>query len=382
VEGENVPLADELLGSASIVDLTKCLRTVAPDQKWSAVKACAKVFDGLSLSERNALVRSALLDELPATYASSAKIVRRALKDPSFEGWMLWPVGEALAFKALSSARESDFDDGLKLLAQLTSRFTSEFAIRIFLNADLERTIAAAIVWTTNEDERVRRLASEGTRPRLPWAKSVPALRTHPQATLAILDLLYTDWSETVRRSVANHLNDISRFDSDLAVRTAKRWLDHPKETTPQLVRHAMRTLIKQAHPGALALMGFSSSETISIERPTLNNGVVPLGGELVFESVVVNEGAQEARLVIDYVIHYRKANGQSAPRVFKLSIKMLAPGERLVVSKHHSFRPISTRKHYVGPHALEIQVNGARSEGVVFDVVGSTEHFPTATPK
>jgi 3-methyladenine DNA glycosylase AlkC len=295
---------------------------------------------------------------------------------------MLWPVGEALAFKALSSAREIDVDDGLKLLAQLTTRFSSEFAIRIFLNADLERTIAAAIVWTTNRDEWVRRLASEGTRPRLPWAKSVPALRTRPGAALAILDLLYTDESETVRRSVANHLNDISRFDPDLAVRTASRWLDHPKETTPQLVRHAMRTLIKQAHPGALALMGFSTSDSISIGRPTLENGVVPLGGELVFEAAIVNEGQKEARLVIDYVIHYRKANGQSAPKVFKLSVKTLVPGERVVVQKRHSFKPISTRKHYVGPHGVEIQVNGARSESVAFEVVGSTERFQTATPK
>jgi 3-methyladenine DNA glycosylase AlkC len=377
-----VPLADQLLGSTSIVDLTKCLRRVAPDQKWSAVRACVKAFDGLSLSERNAIVRTALLDELPATYASSAKIVRAALKDPSFEGWMLWPVGEALAFKALASPRGSDFDDGLKLLAQLTTRFTSEFAIRIFLNADLERTIAAAIVWTTNRDEWVRRLASEGTRPRLPWAKSVPALRSRPGAGLAILDLLYADESETVRRSVANHLNDISRFDPDLAVRTASRWLDHPRETTAQLVRHAMRTLIKQAHPGALALMGFSTSDSISIERPTLGNEVVPLGGELVFASVVANEGETQARLVIDYVIHYRKANGQTAPKVFKLSVRTLAPGERVAVHKRHSFKPISTRKHYVGPHAIEIQVNGARSESVVFDVVASSERLQTVVPK
>jgi len=377
-----VPLADELLGPSSAVDLARCLKSVAPDQKWSAVKGCAKSFDGATLSERNGLVRAALLGELPPTYVSSAKIVRAALKDPEFAGWMLWPVGEALAFKALASTRERDFDDGLKLLAQMTGRFTSEFAIRIFLNADLERSIAAAIVWTSSSDESVRRLASEGTRPRLPWAKSVPALRARPQSALAILDLLYTDESETVRRSVANHLNDISRFDADVAVRTASRWLDHPQETTPKLVRHAMRTLIKQAHPGALALMGFSSTDGISVDRPTLENGVVPLGGELVFDGVIVNEGPHRARVVIDYVIHYRKASGQTAPKVFKLSTKTLAPGERVVVHKRHSFKPISTRKHYVGPHAIEIQVNGARSESVLFDVVGTLDGFRTVAAK
>jgi 3-methyladenine DNA glycosylase AlkC len=355
---------------------------VAPDQKWSGVKACAKSFDQLSLSERNGVVRVALLVELPSSYAASAKIVRAAMKDPSFTGWMLWPVGEALAFKALASARDSDFDDGLKLLAQLTGRFTSEFAIRIFLNADLDRTIATAIVWATNRDESIRRLASEGTRPRLPWAKSVPELRTRPQAALAILDLLYTDESETVRRSVANHLNDISRVDPDLAVRTATRWLNHPRETTPQLVRHAMRTLIKQAHPGALALMGYSASDGIVVDRPSLENGVVPLGGELVFDGVIKNEGDKPVRLAIDYVVHYRKASGQSAPKVFKLTTKTLAPGEHLVVHKRHSFKPISTRKHYVGPHAVEIQVNGVRSESAIFDVVGGTEPFRLVAPR
>jgi hypothetical protein len=143
-----------------------------------------------------------------------------------------------------------------------------------------------------------------------------------------------------------------------------------------------MRTLIKQAHPGALALMGFSTSDSISIERPTLGNEVVPLGGELVFASVVANEGETQARLVIDYVIHYRKANGQTAPKVFKLSVRTLAPGERVAVHKRHSFKPISTRKHYVGPHAIEIQVNGARSESVVFDVVASSERLQTVVPK
>jgi len=121
------------------------------------------------------------------------------------------------------------------------------------------------VLWTASNDEAVRRLASEGTRPRLPWAKQVPVFRTQTAAALPILDLLYRDESETVRRSVANHLNDISRADPDLAVRTARRWLKKPDENTPRLVRHAMRTLVKQANPGALTLLGFSSADDISI---------------------------------------------------------------------------------------------------------------------
>jgi hypothetical protein len=139
---------------------------------------------------------------------------------------------------------------------------------------------------------------------------------------------------------------------------------------TPRLVRHAMRTLIKQAHPGALSLMGFAAPETVAIGRPKVMAKVVPLGGELLFESVVVNQGSSEIRLVIDYVVHYQKANGTLAPKVFKLSTKTLAPGERLRINKRHSFKPISTRKHYAGRHTIELQVNGSRSQGTSFDVV------------
>jgi 3-methyladenine DNA glycosylase AlkC len=370
VKEVTVPTADELLSAPAVIELAECLRLAAPNQGWARVRASTKNFDGLALGERAVVVRDALLADLPASYAATAKIVRKMLKNEAFTSWMIWPVGEAAAVRALASTKSGDFEDGLRLLAQLTGRFSSEFAIRSFLNADLQRTLDAAIIWTRDLDEAVRRLASEGTRPRLPWAKQVPAFRAQPAAAIEILSRLYRDESETVRRSVANHLNDISRADPNLAVRTATRWLKKPDANTPRLVRHAMRTLIKQAHPGALALMGFAASETVSIGRPKVQAKVVPLGGELVFESVVVNQGSSEIRLVIDYIVHYQKANGTQAPKVFKLSTKTLAPGERLRIQKRHSFKPISTRRHYAGRHTIELQVNGSRSQGTSFDVV------------
>jgi 3-methyladenine DNA glycosylase AlkC len=365
-----VPTADELLSTSQVRILTTCLRAAAPERAWTTLGASIKHFGELGLVERAMLVRDALLTDLPDSYAQSAKILRVALKNDSFGSWMTWPVGEAVSVLALSSPRDSDFDDGLKMLAQLTTRFSSEFAIRNFLNADLERTLGAALGWARHDDEAVRRLASEGTRPRLPWAKQVPAFRTKPAAAIGILDILYTDESETVRRSVANHLNDISRADPELAVRTATRWLKNPSDTTPRLVRHAMRTLIKQAYPAALSLMGFGAPEGIVVSGPTVEVDVVSLGGELVFKSVIGNEGPHEARLVIDYIVHYRKANGATAPKVFKLSTKTLLPGERLEIRKRHSFKPISTRKHYVGQHSIELQVNGMRSDAATFEVV------------
>jgi hypothetical protein len=133
-----------------------------------------------------------------------------------------------------------------------------------------------------------------------------------------------------------------------------------------------MRTLIKQADPGALALMGFPPARDIAVVGPDVAEPVVPLGGELVFDATVTNHGTRAASLAIDYVIHYRKANGTLAPKVFKLTTKVLAPGGRITISKRHSFKPISTRRHYPGRHAVELQVNGARSGSADFDVVAS----------
>jgi hypothetical protein len=130
-----------------------------------------------------------------------------------------------------------------------------------------------------------------------------------------------------------------------------------------------MRTLIKQAHPDALALMGFASPAEIAIKDLRVDRTVVSIGDVLVFEGVVINEGPHDVRLAIDYVVHYRKANGSTAPKVFKLTAKTLSPGESLVVNKRHSFKPISTRRHYAGPHSIELQVNGLRSKRVDFDV-------------
>ncbi|MFI6759709.1 hypothetical protein ACIBF5_11305 [Micromonospora sp. NPDC050417] len=276
---------------------------------------------------------------------------------------------EAVAVRALGSPRDGDFEAGLGLLAALTSRLTSEFALRTFLNADLDRTLATAVGWSGHPDEHVRRLASEGTRPRLPWAKQVPALKQRHDATLPILDALYRDDVEYVRRSVANHLNDVSRLAPDLAVATAARWSARPEPTTPRLVRHAMRTLVKAADPGALALLGFPPAADVTVSGPYLAETSVGLGGELAFELVVANKGTQDANLVIDYVVHHRKANGTLAPKVFKLTTRVLAPGQQLTLSRRHSFRPISTRRYYPGEHAIEVQVNGVRSGTASFDL-------------
>jgi 3-methyladenine DNA glycosylase AlkC len=357
-----MPTADELLSTDAVLGLIDCLAVAAPDRPSTALRQAVGELPGQALAERARAVRDALLTDLPGGYRQFAAIVHRALDDPGFTGWMTWPVTEAVAVLATAPGADTEaFESGLELLSRLTPRLTGEFAIRTFLDSDLDRTLAAVSGWTAHPDEHVRRLASEGTRPRLPWARRVRTLLARPEAVVPVLDALYRDPSDYVRRSVANHLNDISRADPGLATDTARRWLLRPDAHTAALVRHAMRTLVKAGDPVALGLLGFAPPAHITITGFAVTASTVRVGGELIFDFSVRNDGAEPIRLAIDYVIHHRKANGALTPKVFKLTTRTLEPGGGTTIAKSHSFRPISTRRYYPGEHAVEIQVNGTR---------------------
>lgn len=355
-----MPFADELLGRPAVDGLAAVLRRMAPERDWSAVELAAQQLADLGLSDRARAVGRAVVDGLPPDVDAAEAVIDAALAEDDFTGWMIWPVTEAVA-DLTSAAEPGRFDQGLGLLVRLTPRLSSEFALRHFLNRDLARTLDHALRWTRSPDEHVRRLASEGTRPRLPWARGVLALQADPGATTDILDALHQDPSPTVRRSVANHLNDVSRLDPALAVATASRWAATPDATTPAVVRHAMRTLVKQADPGALALLGFGTPDGLEVTGPVLDRDRLALGDALAFTATVTNRTDTTCRVAIDYVVHFRKANGSSSPKVFKLAQRTLAPGGSADLRGRHVFRELTTRRHHAGQHALEIQVNGRR---------------------
>jgi 3-methyladenine DNA glycosylase AlkC len=338
--------------------------------EWVQVDAAALGVDGLSLRERSDLVSAALIADLPDDYATVAAVFRRALQSPEFAGWMMWPVTETVTTLALAGDAPDAFEDGLTLLAELTPRLTAEFAIRRFLIADLDRSLAVIQSWAADPNEHVRRLASEGTRAFLPWAVRVPALLAAPASTTPILDALRDDESEYVRRSVANHLNDLGRQSPGIAVDLAARWMENPGASTAWVVRHGLRVLIKKADPRALELLGFAVVD-VAVSELTLDSPAVPMPGELTFEATVANLGDVPARLAIDYVVHYVKSNGSTAAKVFKLTTATVAAGETLPLRKKHAFRPMTTRVHYPGRHTLELQVNGQRYSRVEFELSG-----------
>ncbi|GGM87199.1 hypothetical protein GCM10011609_24730 [Lentzea pudingi] len=365
-----MPTAEELLGRSAVTSLVRAIQVAAPDADLRALRAAPRQIAPLSLRERADLLRDALLADLPGGYAALASTVRSAQeRSPEFTGWLIWPVTSALATQAVREDTAA-FDDAMALLAGLTGRLTAEFAIRTLLRHDLDRALGIIGDWTGSADEHVRRLASEGTRPYLPWAVRVPEVLTRPGVTLSILDALHRDESDYVRRSVANHLNDLSRDHPDLVVDTARRWLENGDADTGRLVRHGLRTLVKRGDRGALALLGFAPA-TVEVDGPHLEQDVVPFGGSVRFTASIHNAGDTEAALAIDYVVHHRKANGGQTGKTFKLTTRTLAPGERMQVTREHSFRPITTRRYHPGGHAISLQVNGVETDRREFELDG-----------
>lgn len=365
-----MPSADELISTSTVRTLTRALGAAAPDAGLTVLTAAEHRLDGLSLRERSDLLRDALLADLPGSYADLAGTVRAALNGtPDFSGWLIWPVTSAVATKAVAANTSAAFDDAMSLLAELTGRLTSEFAIRTLLRHDIDRALTIITSWTASPDDDVRRLASEGTRPYLPWSIRVPDIIRRPGITIALLDALYRDESDYVRRSVANHLNDLSRENAGLVVETARRWLADPAPHTKAVVRHGLRTLIKRGNTEALELMGFAPA-TVEISGPVLHSVSVPFGGSVRFTATVRNTGTKPARLAVDYIVHHNKANGSQTGKTFKLTTATLAPGAHLDVDREHSFRAITTRRYYPGPHAITLQVNGVPSTQTAFKLL------------
>ena len=370
-----MPFAEELIGPHTADALARAIHVAAPAATLPNLQAASIGLAALSLRERSDLLRDALLTDLPGDYRSFASTIRSAQHGaPMFSGWLIWPVTGAVARKAIDEGSDDAFDDAMALLAELTSGLTSEFAIRGLLDHDLERALGIIQTWTLSDDADVRRLASEGTRAFLPWSTRVQDLLARPRATLPIINALYRDQSEYVRRSVANHLNDLSRQHADIVVETARAWLADPDENTARLVARGLRTLVKRGDPDALALLGFTPSESISVDGPAIDTTEVPFGGTLRFRVGVTNGGSMTARLAIDYIVHHSKANGSQTSKTFKLTTATLAPGERLDRTREHSFRAITTRRYYAGPHAIEVQVNGVVAGRAEFELLPERE--------
>lgn len=261
------------------------------------------------------------------------------------------------------------FDAAMAAQHAITQRFTCEGSIRVFIDAEPERTLAVLEGWTADASEHVRRLVSEGTRPRLPWAPRLRRYMDDPRPVLALLERLRDDPSEYVRRSVANNLNDISKDNPVLAVQTAERWMRQATPARRRTVRHGLRGLLKAGDPGALAVLGFAHGATARVVRLAVEPGEATIGDAVEVRLEIANADEEPRALLVDLRVHFVKATGTSSPKVFKLRELELAPGERAVLRKRISVRQHSTRTHYPGTHRVEVMVNGVPGAESAFEL-------------
>lgn len=251
------------------------------------------------------------------------------------------------------------FETSMRAMYELTKRFTSEQCIRAFLISEQDRTLAVLREWTQDPSHHVRRLVSEGTRPRLPWAGRLREFQRDPTPVLELLELLKDDPSDYVRRSVANNLNDIARDHPDVAIATCEKWSVDATPQRQQLIRHALRGLIKQGNPGALAVLGARYGADAAIRHGKVEPSSITIGDTIALSFEVVNAGSEPERFVVDYCVHFVKANGETSAKVFKLSTIALQPGGRRAFSRRLSVQQRTTRTHYPGSHRVEVIVNG-----------------------
>lgn len=322
----------------------------------------------LSFGARSSLIRDTLWETLPQDFPQAARILVEALgaeiphcELTGLDGFVVMSLCDFVAKYGLDY-----FDLSMQALYEMTKRFSAEGAIRAFLTKYPERTLAVLEGWAEDPNCHVRRLVSEGTRPRLPLAPRLQHFVADPRPVLRLLEKLKDDPERMVQRSVANNLNDIAKDHPELVVETLQAWKKSASPSVDWIIGHASRTLVKQGQPGALSLLGYPTQIRVSVPALRVETPVVRLGEYLAFDFDICSEADHPQNLMIDFVIHHVKANGRRAPKVFKLTQKALGPRQSAPIRKKHPMRPISTRVYYPGMHLLEVQVNGqvlARAE-------------------
>ncbi len=312
------------------------------------------------------VLEASLAPPLPLDARGEPEGLTSAEANTGLAGWVIWSMGEYVARHGLHDVPRS-----LTCLHALTQRSTAEFAIRPFIQQQPEAVWPVLARWANDPSAHVRRLVSEGSRPRLPWGLRLQALVADPTPTLPLLRALQDDPSSYVRRSVANHLNDIAKDHPDLVAGWVK---DHLVKATPErstLLRHASRSLIKQGHAPTLAAWGLASGL----------NGLATLGlsaaraavGDAIGLRVTLQSAARQPQpLEIDYAVHHVRANGSTSPKVFKGWKLTLPADEARTLEKRHSLKPVTTRTLYPGPHRIELLVNGVALADAVFDLTAA----------
>lgn len=318
-------------------------------------------YDALELMPRGKKIAQALRRHLPDDYPRAMAILLDSLDQPhgrdpglSLASFLYLPHTVFVAQYGLAH-----FDESMRAQHALTQRFTAEFSIRPFLELHPEATLRQLTAWATDPSPHVRRLVSEGTRPRLPWAPRLRQFQADPAPVLALLELLKDDPELYVRRSVANNLNDIGKDHPAVLASTARAWLKNAPAGRAWIVGHALRSAVKRGESAALKVLGFGKKAQVAVGHIQITPARAVMGGSVRIGFELTSTRPHGQRVLADLALHYVKASGQASAKVFKLKTLELAPGQTVALAKTLSLKEMSTRKHYPGLHRVDVILNG-----------------------
>lgn len=310
---------------------------------------------------------------LPAEYEQAVGIIDKVIESyPA--GYNDYSLVYFPDYVELCGQGERYWDLSMSALERYTICSTAEFAVRPFILSHDERMMRQMSLWAKHENEHVRRLASEGCRPQLPWGQALPGFKNDPSPVIGILEQLKADPSLYVRKSVANNLNDISKTHPDLVVKIASEWYGK-NEHTDWIVKHGCRTLLKKGNRDALSIFGFAGVDCIIVDGFKLGDESISIGENMTFYFKV--KAKKTARVRLEYGIDYLKANGKRNRKIFQISEMSLNENQEKTYMKTHAFANLSTRSHYPGIHSITLIVNGDEIETLDFELLPAKSVTP-----
>lgn len=364
------PLKD-LYSPAFYSRLSSALTIAVPDfdDKKFIKNIFSAEFDSMELKERMKHTAKVLHHFLPKDYPQTISLIKKTIEQLRIQG-----IGEdGLAYMFLPDYIETygleDFENSVEALEFVTQFVSCEFAVRPFILKYENEMILRMQQWSLHESHKVRRLASEGSRPRLPWAMGIPYLKKDPSSILPILENLKNDSSEYVRRSVANSLNDIAKDHPQVVLAVAKNWSGLSAETDA-IIKHGSRTLLKQGHSDILKHYGLDDKGILLKDFKVLTPAV-KIGESLAFSFSIRNENPTEQKVRLEYAVYYKKQNGQNTKKVYKISERIYPSGAEISIIRKQKFILITTRKFHLGDHQVSMIINGAEKEMVNFELIG-----------
>ena len=365
---EPFTLKESLFNRDSVTGFAAAIRGVYPafDEEAFLSGVFDESWPDRALMDRMRHVTAVLHEGLPADYRQAAALLIEAAPKLTGGGFVDMVPCDYAAVYGLE-----DLTTSIPLLEESTKLTSAEFAVRPFIEKYPEPMMAQMLAWAGHDHAGVRRLASEGCRPRLPWGIRLHDLVDDPAPILPILEKLKHDPSESVRRSVANNLNDTSKDNPAVVLDVLRRW--NAAETDDKeiawITAHALRTLIKAGDAEALELLGYPADPQITVREVQVEPKRIAMGGQATLTYELESTGDGEQKLMIDYVVYLLRANGRQTAKVFKHKKITIVPGQVVRIQKKQSFRPVTTRKYYPGPQAIAPQINGRLFERVEFEL-------------